>query len=239
MSNGMELSGVVDRYMARAEGLEEHCERCLETERWGGDPVLMVVDAAFTSIGLNYFQSVVPQVMEFEEEMVEKGLVQSFDDLRAVSIDVDEVRSIWANKRSWSVASSVASYLTDFGRRNGLPDREAFRKWAEKSSLKNWEEDPVGEIWGVGINIYQYLRMMGGVDTAMPDKIVRRVVEEILEESGEDFPTEGDIELIRTIEEIASRTGYRPIEVCWMTWLVQSEGDKVRMEKYRDVLHRI
>ncbi|MGC8912248.1 MAG: hypothetical protein ACP5K8_09260, partial [Nitrososphaeria archaeon] len=67
------LKGIVDSYMQKASGLKEHCERCLKTERWGGNVVLMVVDAAFTSIGLNYFTAVVLKVKEFNEKFVENG----------------------------------------------------------------------------------------------------------------------------------------------------------------------
>jgi hypothetical protein len=52
------LKEIVDGYMQKVLGLREYCERCLRTERWGGSVVLMVVDAAFTSIGLNYFTAV-------------------------------------------------------------------------------------------------------------------------------------------------------------------------------------
>jgi len=37
---------------------------------------LMIVDAAFTSIGLNYFTAVVPRVMKFKEELVDCGKVK-------------------------------------------------------------------------------------------------------------------------------------------------------------------
>ncbi|KXA88902.1 hypothetical protein AKJ62_04230, partial [candidate division MSBL1 archaeon SCGC-AAA259D14] len=96
-----------------------------------------------------------------------------------------------------------------------------------------------GKIYGVGLTTYQYLRMMGGVDTAMPDKVVKRVIGKILEEAGQNMPTEDDIEFVETVDRIAFLTGYRTIELCWMTWLVQSEGEKIRMEKYGDVLGRI
>jgi hypothetical protein len=52
------LREIVASYMEKVSGLREYCERCLRTERWGGSVVLMVVDAAFTSIGLNYFTAV-------------------------------------------------------------------------------------------------------------------------------------------------------------------------------------
>lgn len=233
----MRLKEVVDSYMEKTTGLKEYCERCLETKRWNEEPVLMVVDAAFTSIGLNYFQSVVPKVIKFEKEFVKNGPIQRFKDLQSLSLG--QVESVWANQRSWHVARSVASYLHDLGESEGLSDREALRIWAANSSLENWRENPIGKIKGVGINTYQYLRMMGGVDTAMPDKIVRRVIEEIVDKGGMDLPTKGDVELVSTIDRIASMTGYRPIELCWMTWLVQSEGEEIRMEKYQDVLDRI
>jgi hypothetical protein len=38
---------------------------------------------------------------------------------------------------------------------------------------------------------------------------------------------------------IALAYGYRPIELCWMTWLIQPEGRKMRMEKYKDILPKI
>jgi hypothetical protein len=81
--------------------------------------------------------------------------------------------------------------------------------------------------------------MMGGIDTAMPDKIVRRVVKQILDEAGSDMPTEEDMYLVRTIEWMSELSGYRPVEICWMTWLIQPEGHMVRMEKYRNLLDKI
>lgn len=69
----MKLKHVVDSYMQKVSGLKEHCERCLRTERWSGSVILMVVDAAFTSIGLNYFTAVVPKVEEFNKRFVKSG----------------------------------------------------------------------------------------------------------------------------------------------------------------------
>jgi hypothetical protein len=38
---------------------------------------------------------------------------------------------------------------------------------------------------------------------------------------------------------IALAYGYRPIEFCWMTWLIQLEGRKIRMERYRAILPKM
>jgi len=197
----------------------------------------MVVDAAFTSIGLNYFTAVVPGVMKFEKELMVNGKIRTLRDLSVLRLG--QVQYIWKNSRSWQMAKGVASYLHNLAVAQNLDDRGALRCWATGSCLENWKEDPIGRISGVGIATFQYLRMMGGIDTAMPDKIVRRVVRQILDEADLDMPTEKDMELINTIECMARVSGYRPIEICWMTWLIQSEGNVIRMEKYRGLLNRI
>jgi len=226
------LKEIVDSYMQKVSGLREHCERCLRTERWRGSVVLMVVDAAFTSIGLNYFTAVVPRVEEFNKKFVENGRIRRLRDL--ADADIDELRTVWKNRRSWIIAKEIASYLSALS----SDDRLALRTWARNARLENWREDPIGRIKGVGLITFQYLRMMGGIDTVMPDKIVKRVINEILIKAGLE-PVNDDMEFIRKAEEIALTCGYRPIELCWMTWLIQPEGKLIRMKKYSKILSKI
>jgi len=230
------LKEAVDSYMQQVPEVREYCQRCLKTERWHGNIVLMVVDAAFTSIGLNYFQAVVPKVDKFRQEFVEPGRVRTLEDLAAANDN--ELEKIWRNKRSWRMAKSVASYLAGVKKEKGLDDRQAFIYWAKHARLDGWEKDPIGEIKGVGINSFQYLRMMGGIDTVMPDKIVKRVIAEILAKANMDMPST-DIDFVRLMEHMSPEVGYRAIELCWMTWLIQSEAGMSRMEKYSSLLHKI
>jgi hypothetical protein len=202
-----------------------HYERCLRTERYGGNVVLMVVDAAFTSIGLNYFKAVVPKVLEFKREFAG---IKKLRDL--ANANFEDLRRVWKNRRSWNVAIEVAGYLSGLG----YDDRDALRKWAQSSELIGWKRDPVGKIRGVGLITYQYLRMMGGVDTVMPDKIVKRVINEILE-SADLQPVEEDFEFIRTVEMLAKICGCRPIELCWMAWLLQYNDEERR--RYNELLY--
>ena len=232
----MKLKDVVDSYMQKVPEVKKHCERCLNTQRWDGNAILMIVDTAFTSIGLNYFQTVVPRVEKFEQEFIEQGKIRTLEDL--MSYNNREVERIWKNKRSWHMAKSVAACLTRLKKENGLDDREALIFWAKHASLENWQEDPVGKINGVGINTFQYLRMMGGIDTVMPDKIVKRVICEILTKANAEMPST-DIAFVHLIDQIAEDTGHRAIELCWMTWLIQSEAGLGRTKKYSAILHRI
>jgi len=226
------LKKIVDSYMRKVSGLGEHCDRCLRTERWGGSVLLMVVDAAFTSIGLNYFTSVVPKVLEFNEKFVENGRIKGLRDL--VKADSDELREVWRNERSWNVARKIATHLLTISE----DDKVALRTWASSSSLDDWMEDPIGRIKGVGITTFQYLRMMGGIDTVMPDKIVKRVINGILEEASLKSISD-DLDFVKRAEDLALTCGYKPIELCWMTWLIQPEGRMMRMEKYSNILYKI
>jgi hypothetical protein len=221
--------------MDRVPEVHALCSRCLATERWGGSVVLMVVDAAFTSIGLNYFQAVVPRVMDFRREFLDTGRIQTLGELAEER--TERLRKVWRNRRSWDVAKGVAGYLSHIAD-SGIGEKQALRLWAAEVDLQRWRMDPIGRIRGVGINTLQYLRMMGGVDTVMPDKIVKRVINSILEEAGEPRVME-DLAFIRTVHDLAARTGYRAIELCWMTWLIQSEGEISRTQRYADVLRYI
>jgi hypothetical protein len=43
----------------------------------------MVVDAAFTSIGMDYFHVVIPALRKFKEEYIDTGEIRSLDNLPA------------------------------------------------------------------------------------------------------------------------------------------------------------
>ncbi|MHA1722632.1 MAG: hypothetical protein ACTSXW_06080 [Candidatus Baldrarchaeia archaeon] len=93
-------------------------------------------------------------------------------------------------------------------------------------------EDPIGRIRGVSVVTFQYFRMMGGIDTVVPDKIVKKVINGILVKAGYE-PVDDDIMFVKKTEEIALTCEYRPIELCWVTWLIQPEGKKMRMKNIR------
>ncbi len=231
----MDLKTILKEYMASIPEIKSYCDRCLKAERYDGNVVLMIVDASFMSIGVNYFTVVVPAVLEFRKRFVATKKISGLRDLATYSMD--ELRKVWKNRRSWDVAREISKRLTEI-KKEGESDREVFIRWAEESSLVNWERDIIGSIRGVGINTYQYLRMMGGVDTVMPDRIVRDVFSGIFDKAGIENPS-SDIEFIELVEKIARETGYRAVELCWMTWLIQYEGNLRRIEKYREVMNKI
>jgi hypothetical protein len=58
----------------------------------------MVVNAALTSIGLNYFAAVVPKVDEFNKKFVENVVIKNLKEL--VETNINELRCVWRIKPS-------------------------------------------------------------------------------------------------------------------------------------------
>lgn len=206
-----ELSNLINS----VKDLNKICNKCLNTQRWHENVSLMILDAAITSVGINYFQVVVPKVKTFEKEFIKTKRITSLESLS--KFNYEEAFHIWKNKRSWHVVREISNYLSTISK----DDRKALRTWAKSSSLREWSTDPIGKIKGVGLITYQYLRMMGGIDTVMPDKIVKKVINEILTKAGEK-PVYDDTKFIEKVEELARITGYRPIELCFMTWFINN-----------------
>jgi len=230
------LKEILNSYLSRIPELKYYCDRCLKTERWGSSVPLMIVDASFTSIGLNYFTAVVPKVMKFKKDFVDKGIVKDVCDL--AKFDYRKASYIWRNERSWKIIREISKYFCKLKKERNLNDKEVLRAWAKKSNIYNFKNDPIGKIKGVGIITFQYLRMMGGIDTIMPDKIVKRVLNKIFEEAGIGGE-EDNLRFVEKVHKISEEINIRPIEMCWMTWLIQKEGEKIRFEKYKEIMELI
>lgn len=193
---------------------------------------MMVVDAALTSSGLSYFTVVVPKVILFSRKFVDRGVYSSLCGLTGLKIG--EALLIFRNERCWRAAKDIAAALQCFGN----DDREALRKWASQADPEKLKQDPVGSVKGVGLVTFQYLRMMGGVDTIMPDRVVKKIVNKFLAEAGFQ-PVEKDLEFMRTVTEIGREIKVRPVELCWMTWLLEGENDRLRSTKDSSLLLKI
>ncbi len=206
--------------------------RCLSGKRWNGNAVLMVIDAAFTSIGVNYFTLVVPKVREFRETYLEK--FTGFEELSMLYYD--EVAWLWKNKRSWKVVCGIASKLSEIKKIEKVNDLQALSLWASSVEIEHWEKDTIGRLNGIGINTLQYLRMMGGVDTAMPDKIVRRFIGKVVDDPEEVFVMD-NIKLIKKVQILAEKAEISSVEMCFLAWIEQYREKKG--EKYAELMRSI
>lgn len=207
------------KYKDVLEAAREGEQRCFNGKRWDGQAILVVVDAALDSIGLNYFQVVVPRVSRFYEEYVKMGQIACLEDLSKLAPQDPRLRRILNNDRAWKVAIDISAELCQIKTESGLEsDFAALKLWAERASYENWKEDRIGKIAGVGLITFQYLRMQAGVDTTMPDKIIKRTIERDFGIKAED-----NIQFIKRMETLSKEIGYSQILLCWAIWLRESD----------------
>ena len=185
--------------------LKNYTDECLQSKRWNGNIVQMIVDASITSVGLSYFGVVVPKVKEFPLVFSDVTTLEAL-----ASSSTKRFLMFFKNKRTWHVATSIAKELLNYG--DGV---NALREWARQADAHKWKQDSIGKINGIGINTFQYLRMMGGINTIMPDKIVKKYVKK---QYG--MTAKNDIEFIDKVHDLHG--SYSPIELCWLSWLVES-----------------
>jgi len=210
-----------DRFGEVLTAAKEGELRCLSGKRWGGNAVLIVVDSALDSIGLKYFKIVVPQVKRFYHDLVETGEISSFNALSTLSAEDARLRRIMNNRRVWQTAIGISRILDGIKVSNDLDtDFDALRYWAERASHREWKKDEMGKLHGVGLITFQYLRMQAGVDTSMPDKIIKRVAECELGVRATD-----DLQFIDEMERLSKAIGYSQILICWAIWLRESGID--------------
>jgi hypothetical protein len=207
------------RYGDVLEMAKEGEQRCLQGMRWNGNAVLIVVDAALDSIGLKYFQIVVPRVRRFWGEFIKTGEITSFRDFSKLSPHDSRLRGIMNNERCWRVAIIVCKILNQIRTEEKLSnDFVALKFWAERANHEKWRRDPIGAISGVGLITFQYLRMQAGVDTTMPDKIIKRAATHYLNIDAED-----DLDFIKKMETFSKEIGYSQTLICWAIWMKESD----------------
>ncbi len=194
-------------------------QECLQGKRWNGNAVLIVVDASLDSIGLKYFQIVVPRVKRFWKAYIKTGEITSFRDFSKLSLHDSRLRRIMNNDRCWRVAIGVCKILNQIRTEEKLSsDLAALKFWAEQANYEKWRTDPVGAISGVGLITFQYLRMQAGVDTTMPDKIIKRAATHYLKIEAED-----DLDFIKKMEAFSREIGYSQTLICWAIWMKESD----------------
>jgi hypothetical protein len=215
-----------ERFRDVLESAKEGENRCFFGNRWGGNAVLIVVDASLDSIGLNYFKIVVPRVKRFYNDYTKTGEIHTLRDLSNLQPEDARLRGIMNNRRVWQVAIETSRVLDRIRADMDLDtDIDALRYWAVHASHRAWKKEEIGRINGVGLITFQYLRMQAGVDTSMPDKIIKRVVEREWEINAPD-----DLSFIEEMERLSSAIGYSQIFICWAIWLKESDMGKGEWE---------
>ena len=189
----------------------------LEFDRVAGDdPVLLLVEAAASTTGQS-FTGVRATVERFRDAFVDPGQVRSFEDIAALDPQDDALVEAVGAQRKRHVLCAAAAVLAD---RPAGDDLEALRSWAASADIYRYDEDPIGEISGVGPATFQYLRLLAGVDTVKPDPQVTALVEAVaVEADAPDIDASEPLRAVAACEWLAIETSYRRIELDQLAWL--------------------
>lgn len=193
---------------------------CFSKKRWYGSGLLIIMDACFDSIGLNYFTVVVPKVKYFYDNFFIKKNINSVEAF--LKFYKEGEIGLIKNGRAWGAIHALADFVHK-NRKEGEQDIDVLYRWAIKADPEKKNEDPIGRIKGIGINTFQYLRMQVGVDSTMPDKIIRRW---LLKQG---IKTKDEIDTIKKMEEAAGELGISQVELCWAIWISES-GEKGKVD---------
>lgn len=218
-----------DKYVERARKFREF-------DRWTGDnPVLLVVDAAATVTGQNYFNQAKPQAEAFHDQYVKTGKITTLAELADAETSLQE---IFTNQRKTRVAREIAAHLTSL---SAETDLKALQTWAENANSLNHQSDPIGSINGVGLRTFQYLRMLAGTDAIKPDIQVLKFVD-ALQESLPEAPleTSTDTHTLTSCQWLAKNSSFELIELDQIAWWFYADvPDEVRNSMSNDGLRVI
>ncbi|EMA41782.1 hypothetical protein [Halobiforma nitratireducens] len=224
MSPVSSVQAVLDR-RAAAVPQERLARAFLERNRWTGDePCLLLAEAAAATTGQRFRAGIKPAVERFRESFVESGRIDSVADLAELDLEDDDLVAAFGAQRKRHVLLEAATVLAD---RPEDDDITALEGWAAEADHYRYDEDPIGDISGVGPATFQYLRQLAGVDVVRPDPNVVAFLEDV-DEALDSSPIE-TTEPRRTIascEWLSLVSTYRMLEIDRIAWWQGTDGDE-------------
>ena len=211
-----DLQECIEEYAAEVEYTAQ-AAKFLQLDRWtGDDPLLLLADAAGTTTGQNYFSQVKPSAEAFQAKFLDTGRISSFAELAMVDQENPVLTEIFEAQRKRRVLVIGADVFANI---DGENDLHRLQHWAQVADPTTYSEDPFGQITGVGLRTFQYLRMIAGIDTVKPDIQVRRFIKslaEVIDSPHLDAST--DQAVLESCQWIADETDYRMIELDQIAW---------------------
>jgi len=220
------IQNLLDEYAERAAPqYSQHAAKFQELDRWtGDDPVMLIVDAAFSSSGLNYKDSVKPAAERFQRQFVEEGVISGLDDLRKLRDDPDYSEEFGAGRPElvWKIAETLLEHGED-----GADDLTILQSWADNADPLD-TDDPIRDLHGIGLATFQYLRMIAGADTVKPDIQVERFIEEIDKTYSDlSLDTHDKEALFESCQRLAENSDYSLIEIDQIAWWVGTDTESI------------
>ena len=170
-----------------------------EMSKWEyTNPVLIILDAVL-AINRNYLTFVKPRILKFKEEYKDIKEIDKMLELINNMGDEKFCNNVlkYNDKQRLELLKKVLETFKDYKEKNNMKnDYEAMKHWAMNFNMKKLGDDEIYKIKGIGLSTIQYLRMLLGVNTMMPD---RHIKSWILEELG--LKSIGEKKYIRLLED--------------------------------------
>lgn len=196
----------------------------LEFERPpGDDPVLLVAEAAASTTGQSYVEGIYPTVERFREAFRETDRVEGLSDVAALDHDDEDLVEAFGAERKRTVLCAIAEVIDE---RPEDDDLAALQGWAAEADHYRYDEDPIGDVSGVGPATFQYLRMLAGVDAVRPDPPLEALVEDVAASLDlEALAGATGLRAIAAAEWLSYETSYRMIEIDRIAWWVHTDPE--------------
>lgn len=193
--NALEKLKKTTRIIGEKEYLiEEIAKLSLEGDnsKWNYDNAVLIILDAVLTINRNYLIFVKPRVLRFRNEfsniktldqMIE--LIDKIGDEKFGS-DILRYKDLERVHLLKTVLNEFKQYLQEINSSNNLDgldsidNLEGLRIWAKSLNLQNLKKDRIFSIKGIGLSTIQYLRMLLGINTMMPDRHIESWIKEVL-----------------------------------------------------------
>ncbi|MBD3226920.1 MAG: hypothetical protein GF329_01930 [Candidatus Lokiarchaeota archaeon] len=179
--------------------------------------VLIILDAVL-AINRNYLTFVKPRILRFKK---------NFGEIDTINKMIDLIKSKGINKFSeiiqYNDPTRIKLLLTvykqfkSYMEKKGFDDDlEAMKNWAENFKLNRAKDDIILSIKGIGLSTVQYLRMLLGVDTMMPDRHIKAWIKESLK-----IDRIGKMTYIPLLEEVSKQSNVSCKMICELIWALK------------------
>lgn len=192
-----------------------------EDSKWNyTNPVLIILDAVL-AINRNYLTFVKPRVMSFKENYGDKidNINKMLEFMESMGLEMFSKNILqYDDPIRMELLKKVLEEFKHYGKKINIDnDLAIMRKWAEDFDINDVKNDRIFNVKGIGLSTIQYLRMLLGIDTMMPDRHIKSWVMEAL-----NINKIGKKNYIRLLENTSNRLDISCRDIVELIWALKN-----------------
>jgi hypothetical protein len=195
-----------------------------EDSKWNyTNPVLIILDAVL-AINRNYLTFVKPRVMNFKKNYGDKidSINKMLEFMNSMGLEKFSKNILqYDDPIRMQLLKKVLEEFKYYGEKNNFDDNDddlsIMRKWSQSFDINDMKNDRIFNIKGIGLSTIQYLRMLLGIDTMMPDRHIKSWVMEAL-----NIKKIGKKSYIRLLENTSNRLDLSCRDIVELIWALKN-----------------